>query len=380
MKYIPATFKRQLVLGYLASDGCVTGNSMEFVSVSLKLLNDMQDVLFSLGIISGVSKMNTYETKKIGSKTVNKTLDKYHLRIAKVGTVAIKSWNPNDIKLQRCKITSLFADHDLKKVWFSDDFKYIYFKVASINTEPYVGTVYNFECATHTFMCNYIPTHNCDPVDQDQSNTMSLACVLVMDLWTDKIIAEYTGRPPFADDFYQIVWLLCKFYNAKCLYESNIKGLFTYFSVRNSTWMLADTPEYLKDKQIVKSGGFGNTAKGVRATVPVINYAFRCIRDWLLKPAVIIETDSEGNEVEATIPNLYNIRNRALLKELILWNPFGNYDRIMSLAQLMLYREEKIILYQGDMKNQSQGSSGLEADDYWDKNYPGKDKGLRFTV
>jgi hypothetical protein len=211
-----------------------------------------------------------------------------------------------------------------------------------------------------------------DPIDQDQSDTMSLACVLVMDLWTDKLVAEYTGRPMFADDFYQIVWLLCKYYNAKCMYESNLKGVFTYFSTRNSLWMLADTPEYLKDKQIIKSSGFGNTSKGVRATAPVINYAFRVIRDWLLKPVTFITQDDEGEDVEMTMPNLYNIRNRALLKELILWNPFGNYDRIMALAQLMLYREEKIILLQGDLKKDQQKPSGLEADTYWDKNYPGK--------
>lgn len=211
-----------------------------------------------------------------------------------------------------------------------------------------------------------------DPYDQDQSETMSLASVHLLDLWTDQLVAEYTGRPMFADDFYEKVWLLCKYYNARCMYEQNLKGIFTYFSIRHSLWMLADTPEYLKDKQIVKSGGFGNTAKGVRATVPVINYAFRLIRDWLLKPVPIITKDDAGNDVETTMPNLYNIRNRALLKELILWNPFGNYDRIMALAQLMLYREEKIILFQGDLKKHDMPVTGMAADNYWKKNYPGR--------
>lgn len=35
----------------------------------------------------------------------------------------------------------------------------------------------------------------CDPYDDDESNTMSLGSVWVLDLWTDKIVAEYTGRP-----------------------------------------------------------------------------------------------------------------------------------------------------------------------------------------
>ena len=43
-----------------------------------------------------------------------------------------------------------------------------------------------------------------DPYDDDESNTMSLGSIFVLDLWTDRIVAEYTGRPPFADDYYEI--------------------------------------------------------------------------------------------------------------------------------------------------------------------------------
>lgn len=211
-----------------------------------------------------------------------------------------------------------------------------------------------------------------DPFDDDQSDTMSLGSVLVMDFWTDRIVAEYTGRPPFANDLYEIVRKLALFYNMKGLFENNLKGIYSYFSQHNCTYLLADTPEYLRDRQLVSSIGVGNKAKGVRATTPIIKFGFRLIRDWLLKPITRIEKDTEGNDIEATVPNLYNLRNRALIKELIQWNPYGNYDRIFALIQLMLYREEKMILYQGDMSNVSSAPSGLEADEYWTKNYPGR--------
>ena len=213
---------------------------------------------------------------------------------------------------------------------------------------------------------------SCDPFDDDTSGTMSLGSVFVMDFWTDKLVAEYTGRPMFANDFYEIVRLLCIFYNTKVMYENNCKGIFSYFSQRQSTHLLAETPEYLKEKQLITSIGYGNKAFGVRATVPIINYGFRLIRDWLLKPVTKIEKDEQGNDIEVTISNLHFIRNRALLKELILWNPYGNYDRDMSLLQMMLYREEKMILYQGDMSGREQQGNGMEVDDYWNKNYPGK--------
>ena len=92
----------------------------------------------------------------------------------------------------------------------------------------------------------YIIGH--DPVDADVAESVSLTSTFVLDLFTDKIVAEYTGRQDFADDNYEVVRKFCLFYNAKCLYENNQKGLFAYFSRLNCTHLLADTPEYLRDK------------------------------------------------------------------------------------------------------------------------------------
>ena len=211
-----------------------------------------------------------------------------------------------------------------------------------------------------------------DPYDADCSNTMSLGSIFVMDLWTDMIVAEYTGRPTFAEDFYEICRKLCLFYNCRCMYEQNVMGMFSYFSSHNATHLLAETPEYLVQRNMISSIGYGNKSVGIRATTPIINGAFKMIQTWLRKPIVSIETDTEGNNNEVTIPNLYRIKNRALLKELVLWNPQGNFDRVMSLVQLMLYREEKMVLYHGDLRHTEEVSSGMEKDDYWDKNYPGK--------
>ena len=211
-----------------------------------------------------------------------------------------------------------------------------------------------------------------DPFDSDCSNTMSLGSYFVMDLWTDIIVAEYTGRPPFAEDFYEIGRKLCLFYNCRCMYEQNIMGMFSYFSSHNAVHLLAETPEYLVQRNMISSIGYGNKSVGIRATTPIINGAFKMIQTWLRKEIVSIETDADGNNTEVTIPNLYRIKNRALLKELVLWNAQGNFDRVMSLVQLMLYREEKMVLYHGDLKHTEEVGSGMEKDDYWDKNYPGK--------
>ena len=187
-----------------------------------------------------------------------------------------------------------------------------------------------------------------DPVNNDQADTASLSSVFVLDLFTDRIVAEYTGRTQFADDTYELVRKLCIFYNARCLYESNIKGPYAYFSSRRCLHLLADTPEYLYDKQIIKTRGFGNTAKGVNASHAINNYADFLIRDWLTK-LVTIQYEENGNPVSKEVPNLSFIRNRALLRELIDYNSVGNFDRVRALGMAMLYRGQYVDMYGGDL-------------------------------
>ena len=215
----------------------------------------------------------------------------------------------------------------------------------------------------------YIIGH--DPVDNDESETLSLSSTFVLDLWTDRIVAEYTGRQIYAEDNYEIVRRLCIFYNAKCLYESNLKGIFAYFSQKNSLHMLADTPEYLVDKQLIKGIGYGNASKGVRATLPINAYANKLIQQWLLKPIIKMQKQQDGSEVEVQVPNLFDIKNRALLKELILYNPDINVDRVRALGLVMLYREEKVVLYNGELNgsNRDYYKDYMVNDPFFTKNY-----------
>ena len=215
----------------------------------------------------------------------------------------------------------------------------------------------------------YIIGH--DPVDNDQAESTSLSSTFVLDLYTDRLVAEYTGRMAFADDNFEMVRLLCLFYNARCLYESNKKGIFAYFQKMQCTHLLADTPEYLRDKQLIKYSSFGSNAKGVNATAAINNYANGLIRDWLLKPvSTVVEED--GEQVQTTVSNLFFIRNRALLDELVSFDLVRNFDRIRALGMVMLYREEKAILY-GPRLNaedaEKADSSYLGNDDYFKRNY-----------
>lgn len=191
-----------------------------------------------------------------------------------------------------------------------------------------------------------------DPYDDDESNTMSLGSIFVLDLWTDRIVAEYTGRPSFADDYYEICRKLCLFYNGRLNYEYNKKGLFSHFSTRNSLYLLTDVLDFLKEKQMMKDG-YGNKSKGTNASPAINAYARSRLRSWLLTPVPIIQT-IDGEEKEVKVPRLFTVRNRALLKELINYNSEGNFDRISAMGMLMLLREDRMIRYQGDVSKEKQ--------------------------
>lgn len=211
----------------------------------------------------------------------------------------------------------------------------------------------------------------CDPYDDDASNTMSLGSVFVLDLWTDKIVAEYTGRPLFADDFYEVCRRLCLYYNGRMNYENNKKGLFSYFSKNNCTYLLTDQLEFLRDKQMIKEIGYGNKAKGTNATLAINSYGRNLLRAWLLRPTVVIQ-EVDGEPAEVTIPALFTLRSRALIKELINYNSEGNFDRISSMGMLMLLREDKMITYQGNISREKQekaSKSYLGNDPFFNRNY-----------
>ena len=211
-----------------------------------------------------------------------------------------------------------------------------------------------------------------DPYDNDESTTTSLGSILMLDLWTDRIVAEYTGRPQMADDYFEICRRMCLFYNARLNYENNKKGLFSHFSTMNSTYLLTDVLEILVDKQMMKPGGYGNTAKGTNASQAINGWARQLINKWLLTPqTIIIVENNEENEV--TKHNLNFIKNMALLIELSQWNPLGNFDRVSALGMLMLLREDKLRLMGGKFdreKHDEKDPNDPQNDDFFKDNYP----------
>jgi intein/homing endonuclease len=167
-----------------------------------------------------------------------------------------------------------------------------------------------------------------DTYDHDESTTDSLGSTFIMNRLTERIVAEYTGRPSTANEYYENVRRLLIYYRAICNYENNWKGLFTYLNNRHSSYLLCDTPRIIADKIFDKS--LLNRGKGTPGTEPIQKWGREQILIWLTTP---IEPGSE-------ILNLHRIRSIPLLQELIYWNSKGNFDRVDAIQMLMILKED----------------------------------------
>lgn len=170
----------------------------------------------------------------------------------------------------------------------------------------------------------------CDPVDDDGFEGSLQSC-FIMNRLTGRIVAEYTGRHETASAYYENVRKLLLFYNARCNYENNKKGLYQYFFNMNCTYLLSETPKILRDQGMVKTIATGNKAYGTPANDSINRWARDLIKEWLLEPAF----DKEN------MLNVDTIRSNALLEELIRWNPEANFDRISALGMVMILRAQR---------------------------------------
>lgn len=208
-----------------------------------------------------------------------------------------------------------------------------------------------------------------DPIENDEeAESKSLFSCIMFDLYNDIIVAEYTGRLPLNEDNCRMAYLMCRFYNAKCMPEANKKNVYAYFAKRHALHMLADCPEYLKEKEFVKYSTTGSNSKGVQALPAVISLAEDMIRDWLLKETVQTFVDDDNTMRTESVPGAYRLWGRAMLQELISYGPNVNTDRVSALMQVMIYRNQYQILY-GEADIKTEEVEDTSDDDFFNKDW-----------
>jgi hypothetical protein len=201
-----------------------------------------------------------------------------------------------------------------------------------------------------------------DPIDDDESSTNSLYSIFVMNLLTDRIVAEYTGRTFDATDCYELTRRVLLFYNAQALYENDKKGLYAYMKNKNSLHLLADTPEILRDMDIGTISKIGNKSKGVNSSTKVNAWGRRLQAQWMMKEAYAQTEEEEDNP----LLNMHKIRSIGYIKEAIAWTPDVNADRVSAMGVLMILRADR---EKRDFDYIDETDNNLAQDDFWDRSF-----------
>lgn len=185
-----------------------------------------------------------------------------------------------------------------------------------------------------------------DPYDHDQSGTNSLGSSIVykrfqsFESYYDIIVAEYTGRPATAEEYYENLRKLAIYYNGRIMYENERKGLFPYFTAKHCDYLLADQPDIIND---IVGNSKVQRKKGCHMNKQIKQWGEGMIKDWL------------NEEYAPGKKNLTRILSEPLLEELISYNDTGNFDRVMALIQVMIYKEQlyNVVVKQKEKENKA---------------------------
>lgn len=167
IKQLPNAYKRSFIQGYLDSDGSVFYDNgkvrVNFTSVNLQLLEDVQDMLFGMKIANSI----VIHQKECVNKQGIHSEQSYRINISRADQYQLQNtpvFESRKIKLlKQAKIPST-SKMKIKFINDEEAGNKVLLKIEKIEESSYTGIVYNFECETHTFMCRNILTHNCDPL------------------------------------------------------------------------------------------------------------------------------------------------------------------------------------------------------------------------
>lgn len=190
---------------------------------------------------------------------------------------------------------------------------------------------------------------NVDPYyDEDAIDTTSLGSCYVTkrkNTLTDSSdsykfthdVAWYVGRPKSLNKFYENLFMLAEYYNAKIQSEiaGGGKGIYDYARLKNKLHMLEFTPININNQEIKKVKS--NRTYFMTMSTDDKRVGLTYYQDSLSN---VVGIDEEGNE----LLEIHFVWDLALLDEIIKFSPTKNCDRISSqiLKQFMIREKEEI--------------------------------------
>jgi hypothetical protein len=189
----------------------------------------------------------------------------------------------------------------------------------------------------------YVIVADCFAVDTDQATDWnSLGSFMVykrkntsFPTEDDMFVGWYSGRPRRVKDFYRMVFLAARFYNAVVFTEikGGGQGLLDYAREHGFLQYCGERPSvFSKDREskVTHKQYFIRMEEDVK-----LNYILLAA-DWLLKERAL-RIDGEQTQYVLNLEKLYDI---AFLDELIKFHIEGNFDRVSCLLVLMAVKQE----------------------------------------
>jgi hypothetical protein len=174
-----------------------------------------------------------------------------------------------------------------------------------------------------------------DPYRQDKGT--SLASIYVWktvirgDYVYNQIVAMYVGRMYSAESVNRIFEMFIELYNTEGMFENEVTHVLTYFKNKKKLHLLAAQPDKVISKSIENS-------KVQRIYGCHMNDQLKDSGEKYIKEMLLQERDRL--EDGTILTNIDYIFDPGLLESLIEYNRKGNFDRVMSLMQVMFQVEE----------------------------------------
>lgn len=198
-----------------------------------------------------------------------------------------------------------------------------------------------------------------DPVDDDEEKG-SLQSLLIFDMYTERIVVDYTARTHIVEDFWENTRLLLMAYNARVNYENQKKGFYGHMKRKGSLQYLEPTLDILIEKDMATGGKEGNKGYGTWNSPAVAKLGRDTAIDWMKKQAWGYE---DG------VTNASVLRFMGIINECINFGK-GNFDRVSALEQLFLLYADRLAKMGVDSARESlQNRPAPPKDDYFDANW-----------
>lgn len=169
----------------------------------------------------------------------------------------------------------------------------------------------------------------------------------------DLIVASYVGKPGKQDDYNENLFKLAEYYNAKIGFENDRGDVVSFSKRKHKTHFLMEELEIIKPKENVAFRKLGRSFGMSMGSGERKAQGDLYLRDWLLR-------ERGKDENGKTIYNLHKIYDLALVKELIKYNPKGNFDRVSAMKVGMYFLQDMF-------DREVQSAQTEEKDSFWER-------------